>query len=95
LSPSFILWLRSFLPSAIHVSSKERLRSCIGALIGIALTAGLTRLALGSTSSLPLLVAPMGASAVLLFAVPASPLAQPWSLIGGNLVSGQRRSPSL
>jgi CBS domain-containing membrane protein len=29
----------------------------------------------------------MGASAVLLFAVPASPLAQPWSLVGGNLVA--------
>jgi CBS domain-containing membrane protein len=87
LSPSFILWLRSFLPAEIHVSSKERLRSCVGALIGIALTAGLTRLALGADSSLPMLVAPMGASAVLLFAVPASPLAQPWSLIGGNLVS--------
>ncbi len=29
----------------------------------------------------------MGASAVLLFAVPASPLAQPWSIIGGNLVA--------
>jgi CBS domain-containing membrane protein len=42
---------------------------------------------LGSTISIPLLVAPMGASAVLLFAVPASPLAQPWSIIGGNLVS--------
>ncbi|EJN07387.1 CBS-domain-containing membrane protein [Herbaspirillum sp. YR522] len=27
----------------------------------------------------------MGASAVLLFAVPSSPLAQPWSIIGGNL----------
>ena len=26
----------------------------------------------------------MGASAVLLFAVPSSPLAQPWSIIGGN-----------
>ncbi|MBC7750495.1 MAG: HPP family protein [Candidatus Saccharibacteria bacterium] len=33
-------------------------------------------------------VAPIGASAVLLFAVPASPLAQPWSMIGGNLVAG-------
>lgn len=42
---------------------------------------------LGSAVSIPLLVAPMGASAVLLFAVPASPLAQPWSIIGGNLVS--------
>jgi CBS-domain-containing membrane protein len=30
------------------------------------------------------LIAPMGASAVLVFAVPASPLAQPWSVIVGN-----------
>ena len=29
----------------------------------------------------------MGASAVLLFAVPHGPLSQPWSLIGGHLVS--------
>jgi CBS domain-containing membrane protein len=29
----------------------------------------------------------MGASAVLLFCLPASPLAQPWSVIGGNVVS--------
>jgi CBS domain-containing membrane protein len=44
-------------------------------------------LLLGSSTSILLLVAPMGASAVLLFAVPASPLAQPWSIVGGNLVS--------
>jgi CBS domain-containing membrane protein len=44
-------------------------------------------LMLGSSASIPLLVAPMGASAVLLFAVPASPLAQPRSIIDGNLVS--------
>ena len=42
---------------------------------------------LGPAANIPLLVAPMGASAVLLFAVPASPLAQPWSIIGGNIVS--------
>ncbi|NML34583.1 HPP family protein [Paraburkholderia sp. G-4-1-8] len=65
----------------------ERARSCIGALLGIAFTGGLMYLLLGPTASIPLLVAPMGASAVLLFAVPASPLAQPWSIIGGNLVS--------
>jgi CBS domain-containing membrane protein len=29
----------------------------------------------------------MGASAVLLFAVPASPLAQPWPIVGGNTLS--------
>lgn len=42
---------------------------------------------LGDEGRIALLVAPMGASAVLLFAVPASPLAQPWSFIGGNLVA--------
>lgn len=65
----------------------ERLRACLGAIFGIALTGAATRLLLGTSSSLPLLIAPMGASAVLLFAVPSSPLAQPWSLVGGNLVA--------
>jgi CBS domain-containing membrane protein len=44
-------------------------------------------LLLGSVTSMPMLIAPMGASAVLLFAVPGSPLAQPWSIMGGNLVA--------
>jgi CBS domain-containing membrane protein len=44
-------------------------------------------LLLGPAANIPLLVAPMGASAVLLFAVPSSPLAQPWAIVGGNLVS--------
>ncbi len=66
---------------------RERLRSCTGALVGIA-TVGVTmRLLPGVPGLVPLLVAPMGASAVLLFAVPASPLAQPWPIIGGNLVA--------
>jgi CBS domain-containing membrane protein len=36
---------------------------------------------------MPIIVAPLGASAVLAFAVPASPLAQPWPVIGGNVIS--------
>ena len=36
---------------------------------------------------LPWLVAPLGASAVLVFAVPASPMAQPWPVVGGNTLS--------
>lgn len=63
------------------------MRACIGALFGIALTGAATYLLIGPGTPIPLLVAPMGASAVLLFGVPASPLAQPWSIIGGNLVS--------
>jgi CBS domain-containing membrane protein len=58
-----------------------------GALVGLLLTAALSQLLVGG-AGLPLaLVAPMGASAVLLFCVPASPLAQPWSVIGGNTIS--------
>lgn len=48
-------------------------------------TAWFSRMAFGDVN--PWFIAPMGASAVLLFAVPASPLAQPWSIFGGNLVS--------
>jgi CBS domain-containing membrane protein len=77
---------------ASSVSWKERLRSAAGALFGLLVTGFLASLALAWVSAdglgmLPVLVAPMGASAVLLFAVPSSPLAQPWSLIGGNLVA--------
>ena len=42
---------------------------------------------LGRGVDFPFIVAPLGASAVLLFAVPASPLAQPWPIIGGNAIS--------
>ncbi|WP_233804960.1 HPP family protein [Paraburkholderia sp. HP33-1] len=80
-------WLASFLPAPVTVKWHERARSCLGALLGIVFTGGLMVLLLGPAANIPLLVAPMGASAVLLFAVPASPLAQPWSIIGGNLVS--------
>ncbi|CAN5199006.1 HPP family protein [soil metagenome] len=65
----------------------DRLRAAVGAVGGIALTGLLCGIMLGSGLTQPLLVAPMGASAVLLFAVPASPLAQPWSITGGNVLS--------
>ncbi len=63
-------------------------RGAIGGGLAI-LTSGIaTYVLLGAnTGALPTLVAPLGASAVLVFAVPASPLAQPRSVIGGNLLS--------
>jgi CBS domain-containing membrane protein len=79
--------LRAFLPQRNTVPRRERMRAVAGALVGLLLTAGLSMHLLG-TAALPLaLVAPMGASAVLLFCVPASPLAQPWPVIGGNTIS--------
>jgi CBS domain-containing membrane protein len=78
---------RDFIPDQPLVSLHERLRSALGALIGILATGVISRLAVSDASALPVLIAPMGASAVLLFAVPSSPLAQPWSILGGNLVA--------
>ncbi|MDB5454431.1 MAG: domain containing rane protein, partial [Caulobacter sp.] len=63
-------------------------RAALGALIGLLAAGLLGRLLTGGAPwSHLLLAAPIGASAVLVFAVPASPLAQPRAVIGGNLVS--------
>lgn len=70
-------------PHLVAVSPLERLRAAMGACLGILVVGIIGRLALPAAAA-PLLIAPLGASAVLLFAVPASPLAQPWSIIGGN-----------
>jgi CBS domain-containing membrane protein len=78
---------KRLVPVVAPISWTERLRASIGALIGILITGFITKLALGSTEAIPLLVAPMGASSVLLFAAPSSPLAQPWSILGGNMIS--------
>ncbi len=84
---SVVPFIKQFVPGLAPVSLGERLRASMGALVGILITGLIASLALGGTSDVPLLIAPMGASAVLLFAVPTSPLAQPWSIIGGNAVS--------
>jgi len=78
---------RLFVPILAGATLRDRLIACLGAAAGLALTAFLCGLADRFGIALPLLVAPVGASAVLLFAVPSSPLAQPWPIFGGNLVS--------
>lgn len=59
----------------------------LGAALGIALAVLIAARVPMPVQDLPLLFAPIGASAVLVFAMPASPLAQPWPVIGGNTVS--------
>lgn len=83
--PRAAAWLRAFRPHPMAISWPERLRACAGALVGLLLVGFCTRLLLGP--GIPPLLAPMGATAVLVFVVPASPLAQPWPLVGGNLVA--------
>ena len=81
-------WWRAFWPARTVITKREQLRLVAGALIGIFLTALLCHLLAASVGQrLPWLVAPLGASAVLVFALPASPLAQPWAVVGGNTVS--------
>lgn len=58
-------------------------RAAGGALLGLCLAAAVLRLCGAEV----LLIAPFGASAVLLYAAPNSPLAQPWSVVVGNGLS--------
>lgn len=79
--------LRSVGPAIPAASPLEILRAGIGALVGLGV-AGLFVLSPAVDTTLGLyLIAPFGASAVLLFAVPNSPLAQPWSAIVGNTLA--------
>lgn len=87
MNQSVLQWLARFRPTQSYVDRYERMRASAGALFGIVLTGACTYLVLGSNIHAAWLIAPMGASSVLLFAVPSSPLAQPWSLIGGNIIA--------
>jgi CBS domain-containing membrane protein len=63
-------------------------RGGLGALLGLLVTGIVARAVIGGGPwTSPLLIAPIGASAVLVFAVPASPLAQPRSAVCGNVLS--------
>lgn len=68
------------------VSHIEKVVSTIGGIIGISLVSFISFQVSGATGA-ALIVPSMGASAVLLFAVPHGKLSQPWSLIGGHVIS--------
>ncbi len=64
-------------------SMQQIVISYLGSFLGIAALAYIS-----VSTSYPLIAAPFGAAAVLVFAVPNSPLAQPRNLIIGNLIGG-------
>lgn len=68
------------------MSAKERLVSLGGGGVAIAVLLLVTEHAMGLHGA-AMLVASMGASAVLLFAVPHGQLSQPWPVLGGHVVS--------
>ena len=67
------------------VSHAEKLVSALGGFAGIVSILLITGHFVGSASAL--IVASMGASAVLLFAVPHGALSQPWPVLGGHVIS--------
>ncbi|MFO1203851.1 MAG: HPP family protein [Tabrizicola sp.] len=73
---------RGYAPAMGEPKAVDVARAGIGAALGL-LLAGLALRGLG----LGWLIAPFGASAVLVYAVPNSPLAQPWSVVMGNTLS--------
>ncbi|MBI5890736.1 MAG: HPP family protein [Nitrosomonadales bacterium] len=79
-------FLFSFRPHASQTSFTEKFRSGLaGGVAILLLTLALHYLV---QAGFPLfIVASMAASATLLYATPHSPLAQPWNLVGGHLVS--------
>lgn len=85
---SFSLRVLIAAPPQMPLGPLGWLRGAVGAAVGVGL-AGVTGTALlqSNAVALPWLVAPVGASAVLVFAVPASPLAQPWPVVGGSILS--------
>ena len=70
----------------VNLSIKGKLLSVISCFIAILIVAWVSQ-KFGVSAAYPILVASMGASAVILFIMPGSPLAQPWPLIGGHLIS--------
>ena len=68
------------------VSHRERLVSALGGLVGV-LAVYFASHALGGQPATPLLIFSIGASTVLVFAVPHGSLSQPWPVFGGHLVS--------
>ena len=70
-----------------RVTWAERFRSSCGAFMGLILVLTIAKY-LGESSGIDeWLMASLGASALLVFALPGSPMAQPWAVIAGNTLS--------
>ncbi len=68
------------------VSNAEKLTAALGGFVGIFLISWVSFKFTGASGA-ALIVPSMGASAVLVFAVPHGKLSQPWALFGGQLIS--------
>ncbi|WP_454840793.1 HPP family protein [Pseudomonas hormoni] len=79
--------LARWLPAAINTRPSEWSRAAIGMALGTMFSVWLCSQVFGIEVAQHL-IGPLGASAVLLFAVSSGALAQPWSILGGYLSAG-------
>lgn len=79
-------FLRLVRPTENMASHAEKLLSATGGSLCIGLIISVTHLLLDIQTSL-MITASMGASAVLVFAVPHGALSQPWPVFGGHVLS--------
>ena len=85
MAQSQINWRNALKPNFKVLALKQRLWCGFGALLGLGLSSLISWWILGDINAW--YIAPMGASSVLLFAVPASPLSQPWNIVVGNSIA--------
>lgn len=76
-----------WVPESSGLRWSEKLRSAAAASLAI-LFVGWVGTSLSAAGNAGFMVASMGASAVIVFAVPNSPMARPWAIVGGHLISG-------
>ncbi len=70
----------------VNLSIKVKLLSLLACFCTIFFIALITKI-VSPWPGYPMIVASMGASAIILFFIPSSPLAQPWPFVGGQLIS--------
>lgn len=78
---------RLFAPLLAGATFRSRLIASIGILLCIAFAGLVSGWLYDHATHSVFMIAPVGASAILLFVVPSSPMAQPWAIIGGNTIS--------
>lgn len=79
-------WASLWPSDANHASHNERLISAVGGFIGVLAVLWVSTHVLDQQGA-AMIIASMGASAVLLFAVPHGALSQPWAVLGGHVLS--------
>jgi len=70
----------------VNFSSKAKVISLLACFFSIFFIALISKI-FSPWPSYPLIVASMGASVIILFFIPNSPLAQPWPFVGGQIIS--------